>query len=139
MHSRWLVVAALATGCVGESVYTTRGAGIPVLVGPIKQLRDPAPNPGRPQAPVEHEIDQFFFYSSRSRTDRHGWTHTRTSVGWLHEGAGEFDEAFAIQAERCPMCTPHVNSLDVGSWHIFLIGLIAEKNWADLDGSINGY
>lgn len=138
MNLRWMVLLG-AAGCVGESVFTTQGAGIPVLVGPVKQLRDPAPNPGRPMAPVETEIDQFFFFSSSSHRDRRGYVHSHASVGWLNEHAGQFDEAFAEQSLRCQMCSPHVNSIDVGSWHIFWIGLIAEHNWASLDGSMNGY
>ena len=131
-------LVAASAGCVSESVFTTGQAGIPVLFGPMRALRDPQANPGRPMGVVEREITQFVFYSSRSRTDRHGWTHTRTTVAWLHEGAGEFDVAFGEASLQCPVCTPHVNSIDVGSYYM-LNGAILEKNWAGLNGSLNQY
>jgi hypothetical protein len=140
MKLSWLVIAALGAagvGCVSESVYTTDHLGIPVLLGPVRALRDPQANPGRPVVPVQTEIDQFFFFSSRDHKDHRGFVHTHTSVGWLHEGAGHFDAAFGEASQACPPCTPHVNQIDVGSWDIFLIGTFIEKNWAALDGSLN--
>jgi len=141
MRQLWVVMTALvaaSSGCVAESVFTTRQAGIPVLFGPVRALRDRQPNPGRPMGPVEDEIAQFFFFSSHSHGDRRGYVHTRTTVAWLHEGAGQFDAAFGEASLQCPVCTPHVNSIDVGSYFM-LAGAIMEKNWAGLNGSLNQY
>ena len=90
-------------------------------------------------APVEEEVVNFFFVSSHSHENRRGYVRTTTTAAWAAEGSSLFDQAFGEASLACPMCTPHVNRVDVGSYDIFLIGTIMEKNWAGLDGSLNAY
>jgi hypothetical protein len=132
------VLAGWLVGCVQPSVYTTRNTTLPVMLGPVKNMRAPQP---MPQGPVVgsfvQEVENFFFVASSSSRSGNVVT-TVTTAGWQREGAAKFDVAMLRAAATCPQCTLKTQRVGVGAYYLFWLCAIMEKNWATAFATIHG-
>jgi hypothetical protein len=132
------VLAVWLVGCVKPSVYTTKNTTLPVMLGPVKNMKAPQP---MPQGPVvgsfREEVENFFFVASSS--SRHGnVVTTTTTTAWQRETSAKFDVAMLRAAATCPQCTLKTQRVGVGAYYLFWFSAVMEKNWATAFATVHG-
>ncbi|HEY3359194.1 MAG TPA: hypothetical protein VGQ83_38450 [Polyangia bacterium] len=144
MH-RWLprlallvVVGAGAVGCVRPSVYTTKNTTMPVMLGPVKTLRAAQPTAPGPVVSVFREEVENFFAVSSSTSQQGNYQVTTTTTSWKREGSAKFDIAMINALQACPQCAARTNVVHVGSYYLYWLCAIMEKNWAAIHASVHG-
>jgi hypothetical protein len=132
------LVALWAAGCVRPSIYTTKNTTLPVMLGPVKNMRAPQP---MAQGPVvgnfRTEVENFFMVASSS--SRHGnVVHTHTTAAWQKESSAKFDVAMLRAAATCPQCALKTQRVGVGSYYLFWFSAVMEKNWTTAYATVHG-
>jgi len=140
----WLKLTLLAcvsfgaVGCVHASIYTTKNTRAPVMVGPVQYIGAPQPAPPGPVVgSFQTEIENFFAVSSSQSRSGNIVTTTTTSA-WRREGPAKFDVAVIESFKACPSCTIRTQRVRVGSYHLFWLCAIMEKNWAGILATVHG-
>ena len=143
MMHRWLgrlalllVVGASSVGCVKPSVYTTKNTTLPVMLGPVRHLRAQPTAPG-PLVSVLHEEVENFYSVSSSTSQQGNYQVTTTTTAWKREGAAKFDTAMINALQACPQCTARTNVVNVGSYYLYWLCAVMEKNWASIHASLH--
>jgi hypothetical protein len=132
------IVAAGAVGCVHPSVYTTKNTTAPILLGPMRNLGVPQPAPPGPVVnSFVTEIENFFMVSS-SQSRQGNVVTTTTTTAWQKEGPAKFDLAMINALQACPSCTARTQRVHVGSYYLFWLFAVMEKNWAGIHATVHG-
>jgi hypothetical protein len=133
----WVLLAlpTLSAGCIPGSMYATQQASLPVMLGPVRTLRshhEHGPEVAQFSAETQHS-----FAVSSSTTQQGSYQVTTTTTSVLYEDSSKFDAAAHVARGQCNTCSVKTDRVPVGSYHLYWLVAILEKNWAGMKASLH--